>query len=87
MRIWSDGWKILRVHGVLERYRSQLRQDLGHNGDGTTKEHKRSAKPQRQGSSAEQVRVKGNGQMPTFLLHIEEVLRVDGRVSDKYSRT
>ena len=80
MRIWSDGWKILRVHGVLERYRNQPKQDLGHNGDGTTKEHKRSAKPQRQGSCAKQVHFKGDGQVSIFLLHAKEVLQVDARM-------
>ena len=47
---------------------------MGHNGDDAAKEHQGSTKPQRQGSCAEQVRLKSNRQMPTFLLHIEEVL-------------
>ena len=84
MRIWGDGWKILRIHGVLERYRSQPRQDLGHNKDGTTKEHKRSAMPQQKGSCAEQVRFEGDGQVTTFLSHIEEVLRVDGQMPTSF---
>ena len=74
MHIWGDSWKILRVHGVLERYRTQLKQDPDHNGDGTTKEHKRSAMPQRQGGCAEWVRFEGNGQVSTFLSNVEEVL-------------
>ena len=74
IRIWDDSWKILRVYSVLERYQNQPKQDLGHNGDGTTKEHKRSAMPQRQGSRAEQVRFKGGEQVSTFLPHAEEVL-------------
>ena len=39
--------------GVSERYRSQPRQDPGHNGDGTTKECERSTKPQRKSSCTE----------------------------------
>ena len=42
----GDGWKLLGIHGVLERYRSQSKQDQGHNGDGATKERERSTKPQ-----------------------------------------
>ena len=80
MRVWGNSWKIIRVYGVLERYRSQPRQDPGHNGNGTTKEHKRIAMPQQQGSCVEQVHFKGNGQVSTFLLHAKEVLRVDGRL-------
>ena len=37
-------------------------------------------KPEWQDSSIEQVRFKGNGKMPTFLPHIEEIVWVDKRV-------
>ena len=80
IRIWDDSWKILKVHDVSERYQNQPKQDPGHNGDGITKEHKRSAMPQRQGSRAEQVRFKGGGQVSTFLPHAEEVLQMDARM-------
>ena len=78
MRIWGDGWKILKVHGVSKRYRNQPRQNSGHNEDGTTKEHERSEMSQWQGSYTEQVRFEGDRQVSTFLSHDEEVLRVDG---------
>ena len=80
MRIWGDDWKILRVHGVLERYRSQPRQNPGHNGDGTTKEHKRSGMPQWQDGCAEKVRFEGDRQVSTFLSPAEEIFRVDGQM-------
>ena len=80
IRIWDDSWKILKVHGVSERYQNQPKQDPGHNGDGTTKEHKRSTMPQQQGSCVEQVCFKGDKQMSTFLSHAEEVLQVDAQV-------
>ena len=74
MRVWGDGWKILRVNGVSKGYQSQPRQDLSHNGDGTTKESKRSAMPQRKGGCVEPVHFEGNEQVFTFLLHAEKVL-------------
>ena len=81
MCIRGDGWKVPRVHGVLKRYRGQPGQDTGNNGDDATNKHRRSTKSQRQSSRTKQACLKTNGQMPTFLPHIKEVLRVDGRMS------
>ena len=74
MRIRGDGWKVLEVYGVLERYRGQPEQYTRNNGDDTANKHQRSTKPQRQSSCTKQVRLKSNGQMPTFLPYTEEVL-------------
>ena len=67
-------------------FRVMVEQDTGHNGDDAMKEHQGSTKPQRQSSCPKQVRLKSNGQMPTFLLHIEEVLQVDGQMSTSIRR-
>ena len=81
MSLRSDGRKIPKIHGVSKGHRSQPGQDPGRNGDGTPKKCEGSIKPQRQNSSTEQVHVEGNRQVFTFLLHAEEVFRVDCRVS------
>ena len=80
MCIWGDGWKVLGVHGIPERYRGQPGQDTSNNEYDTTNKYQGSTKPQRQSRCTKQVRLKSNGQMSTFLPHIEKVLRVDGRM-------
>ena len=74
MCLLSDGRKVPRIYDVSEGYRSQPKQDLGHNRDGTPEEREKSTKPQQQNSNAKQVRVKDNEQMFAFLQHVEEIL-------------
>ena len=53
---------------------------MSNNEDDATNKYQGSTKLQRQSRCTKQVRLKSNGQMSTFLPHIEKVLRVDGRM-------
>ena len=80
MCVWVHCWEVLRIHGILKGYRNQSRKNTSYNGASSTKDSQESAEPGRQDNSPKQIRLKGDGQMPTLLSRLEEIVRMNKRV-------
>ena len=80
MHLWGGIREIFRVHGVLERNRSEPRECISHTRDGVVQDRERSLEAHKEDSKAQQIYLESDGQMPAFLQDTEVGLCLDGRV-------
>ena len=80
MHLWGGVKEVLRVHGVLDGNRSKPREGTSCTRDGITQDCERGPKAYRKNSSAQQVRLKSNEQMPALLQDTKVGLHLDKRV-------
>ena len=74
MRIRSHYGEVLGIHGIPMRYRGQSRESTNYNRALPIEDGQGGVKFKWQDSSIKQVRLTGDGQMPSLFPHIEEIV-------------
>ena len=80
MHLWGGVREVLRVHGVLERNRSEPRECISHTKDGVTQDRERSLEAHKEDRKAQQIHLESDGQMPALLQDTKVSLCLDGQV-------